>query len=64
MVSGGETSGYGLLTVEENLWMFARFYGLETKVARQRINELLGIVGIDDRNVSRSKIADLSTGLR
>jgi len=62
MVSGGETSGYGLLTVEENLWMFARFYGLETRVARQRINELLEIVGIADRR--RSKISDLSTGLR
>jgi ABC-2 type transport system ATP-binding protein len=61
-VSGGETSGYGLLTVEENLWMFARFYGLETKVARQRINELLEVVGIADRR--RSKISDLSTGLR
>ena len=23
MVSGGETSGYGLLTVRENLWMFS-----------------------------------------
>jgi len=25
-VSGGETSGYGLLTVRENLWMFSQFY--------------------------------------
>lgn len=24
MVSGGETSGYGLLTVEENLWLLLR----------------------------------------
>lgn len=24
MISGGETSGYGLLTVRENLWMFRR----------------------------------------
>jgi ABC-2 type transport system ATP-binding protein len=62
MVSGGETSGYGLLTVEENLWMFARFYGLESKVAQQRIGELLEIVGIADRK--RTKISDLSTGLR
>lgn len=62
MVSGGETSGYGLLTVEENLWMFARFYGLETKVARQRIGDLLHVVGLDDRK--RTKISDLSTGLR
>nr|MBN1228612.1 ABC transporter ATP-binding protein [Anaerolineae bacterium] len=62
MVSGGETSGYGLLTVEENLWMFARFYGLESKAARLRIDHLLEVVGIADRK--RTKISDLSTGLR
>src|SRR5574337_142104 len=62
MVSGGETSGYGLLTVEENLWMFARFYGLENKVARERIDHMLDIVGLGDRK--RAKIGDLSTGLR
>lgn len=62
MVSGGETSGYGLLTVEENLWMFARFYGMDSKDARKRINDMLEIVGIADRK--RSKISDLSTGLR
>jgi ABC-2 type transport system ATP-binding protein len=62
MVSGGETSGYGLLTVEENLWMFARFYGLEDKVARARVAALLEVVGIADRR--RTKVSDLSTGLR
>ena len=62
MVSGGETSGYGLLTVEENLWMFARFYGLDSKVARQRIDELISVVGLDEKR--RTKISDLSTGLR
>jgi ABC-2 type transport system ATP-binding protein len=62
MVSGGETSGYGLLTVEENLWMFSRFYGLENKVARERIQQMLQVVGLSDR--TRSKISDLSTGLR
>jgi ABC-2 type transport system ATP-binding protein len=62
MVSGGETSGYGLLTVEENLWMFARFYGLDNKTARERISAMMEIVGIADRR--RSKISDLSTGLR
>ncbi len=62
MVSGGETSGYGLLTVEENLWMFARFYGLDTSVALRRIDDFLELMGIADRK--RTKIADLSTGLR
>lgn len=62
MVSGGETSGFGLLTVEENLWMFARFYGLDTRDAKQRIDHMLEVVGIADRR--RAKISDLSTGLR
>lgn len=62
MVSGGESSGYGLLTVRENLWMFAQFYGLSTREANQRIEALLGIVGLADR--MHTKSSDLSTGLR
>jgi ABC-2 type transport system ATP-binding protein len=62
MVSGGETSGYGLLTVRENLWMFAQFYGIESKVANDRIKRLSEIVGISDR--LNTKSSDLSTGLR
>ncbi|NDJ36746.1 MAG: ABC transporter ATP-binding protein [Chloroflexi bacterium] len=62
MVSGGETSGYGLLTVEENLWMFARLYGLDNKTAKERIDSMLKLMGLADRR--RTKIADLSTGLR
>jgi len=62
MVSGGESSGYGLLTVRENLWMFAQFYGISSKDANQRIKELLDVVGMADR--LNSKSSDLSTGLR
>ena len=62
MVSGGETSGYGLLTVRENLWMFAQFYGIASKEANQRIKTLAEIVGIADR--LNTKSSDLSTGLR
>ena len=62
MVSGGETSGYGLLTVRENLWMFAQFYGIESKEANQRIKTLMEIVGMADR--LNTKSSDLSTGLR
>lgn len=62
MVSGGETSGYGLLTVRENLWMFAQFYGIPSKEANQRIQTLAEIVGIADR--LNTKSSDLSTGLR
>jgi ABC-2 type transport system ATP-binding protein len=62
MVSGGESSGYGLLTVRENLWMFSQFYGLPSKEAYQRIDELLAMVGMTDRRHTKS--SDLSTGLR
>jgi len=62
MVSGGESSGYGLLTVRENLWMFSQFYGLPSKEANERIVELLKMVGLEDR--IHTKSSDLSTGLR
>lgn len=62
MVSGGETSGYGLLTVRENLWMFAQFYGIPSQIADERIKKLLEIVNISDR--ANTKSSDLSTGLR
>jgi ABC-2 type transport system ATP-binding protein len=62
MVSGGESSGYGLLTVRENLWMFSQFYGIPSAVANQRIRQLLEIVGLADR--INTKSSDLSTGLR
>jgi ABC-2 type transport system ATP-binding protein len=62
MVSGGESSGYGLLTVRENLWMFAQFYGIPSAEANRRIKALLEIVGLSDR--LNTKSSDLSTGLR
>jgi len=62
MVSGGESSGYGLLTVRENLWLFGQFYGLDNKTTRVRTDELLEVVGLKDR--ANTKTSDLSTGLR
>lgn len=62
MVSGGESSGYGLLTVRENLWMFSQFYGMPSKAANQRIRELLEIVGLADK--INTKSSDLSTGMK
>src|SRR5512140_3550338 len=62
MVSGGESSGYGLLTVRENLWMFSQFYGLPAREANERIKVLLKIVGLEDR--MNTKSSDLSMGLR
>ena len=62
MVSGGESSGYGLLTVRENLWMFSQFYGIPSKEANEKIEQLMKMVGMSDR--LHTKSSDLSTGLR
>jgi ABC-2 type transport system ATP-binding protein len=62
MVSGGETSGYGLLTVRENLWMFSQFYGVPGNTARRRIDKLLSAFGLEDK--ADAKVRTISTGQR
>ncbi|QLH74788.1 MAG: ABC transporter ATP-binding protein [Methanomassiliicoccales archaeon] len=60
MVSGGDVSGYGLLTVRENLWMFSQFYGVPPKVAKMRINDLLERFSLADK--ADAKVRTISTG--
>ncbi len=62
MVSGGETSGYGLLTARENIWMFSQFYGVPSKVAKARIDELMHTFGLWDKR--DAKVRMLSSGQR
>jgi len=62
MVSGGESSGYGILTVRENLWLFARIYGVPTAEIAKRTDELLEIVGLAEK--ANSRVSYLSTGQR
>jgi len=62
LVTGGEMSGYGLLSVYEQLTMFAMFNGLTKNDAKQKINELLEIVGLDSSK--DVKLNELSTGMR
>ena len=62
MVSGGETTGYGLLTTKENIWMFSQFYGVASKDANARIDELMDVFGLRDRR--DAKVRTLSTGQR
>jgi ABC-2 type transport system ATP-binding protein len=62
MVSGGETSGYGVLTVRENLWLFAQLYGVPNKEALRRIDRLLAAVDLTAK--ADTRISQLSTGLR
>jgi ABC-2 type transport system ATP-binding protein len=62
MVAGGEQSGYGILTVREQLWMFSQFYGLPARDGWQRVDELIDAVGLDEQREQR--ISTLSTGQR
>jgi len=62
MVSGGETSGYGLLTTRENIWMFSQFYGVPSKVSKERIDELMHVFGLWEKR--NTKVRMLSSGQR
>jgi len=62
MVAGGEQSGYGILTVREQLWMFSQFYGLGTREGWRRVDELIDAIGLNDQRQQR--VSTLSTGQR
>jgi ABC-2 type transport system ATP-binding protein len=62
MVSGGESSGYGILTVRENIWLFSQFYGLSPKLANERIDFYLDKLELTAD--AGTKINRLSTGMR
>jgi ABC-2 type transport system ATP-binding protein len=62
MVAGGEQSGYGILTVREQLWMFSQFYGLGSRPGWERVDELIAATGLADQRLQR--VSTLSTGQR
>jgi ABC-2 type transport system ATP-binding protein len=62
IVSGGEQSGYGILTVREQLWMFSQFYGLPGRDGWRRVDELIDAVGLAEQRNQR--VSTLSTGQR
>ena len=62
MVAGGEQSGYGILSVREQLWMFTQFYGLAGAEGWRRVDELIEAVGLAEQRVQR--VSTLSTGQR
>ena len=62
MVSGGEQSGYGLLTTREQLWMFSQFYGLTQRDGWKRVDDLIEITGLQEQR--DQKVRTLSTGQR
>ena len=62
VVSGGESCGYGVLNVRENLWLFTQIYGVSNKEASRRIDEMLAVVDLEDK--ATTKVSRLSTGQR
>jgi ABC-2 type transport system ATP-binding protein len=62
MVAGGEQSGYGILTVREQLWMFSQFYGLPRKDGWRRVDELIETIGFGEQ--AQQRVSTLSTGQR
>ncbi|MEM4343692.1 MAG: ABC transporter ATP-binding protein [Candidatus Caldarchaeum sp.] len=62
LVSGGDTPGYGLITVRENLWFYSMLYGLDRSTARERIDNLIEKVGLID--VENEYLRNLSSGFR
>jgi ABC-2 type transport system ATP-binding protein len=62
IVAGGEQSGYGILTVREQLWMFSQFYGLPGRDGWRRVDELIDGLGLARQRDQR--VSTLSTGQR
>lgn len=46
MIAGGERMLYWRLTARENLWYYGQIYGVEPKVLRRRMEELLALSGL------------------
>lgn len=53
---------YEELTIEENLSIWGKLYGLEGSVIGKRIGELLNLFDLEDRE--KSKVSQLSKGMR
>ncbi len=62
LVSGGETPGYGLLSVKENLWFFSQLYGLRSSDAREIIYTLINDMELEQYRDTR--VHKLSTGYK
>jgi ABC-2 type transport system ATP-binding protein len=62
MVSGGDTSGYGILTVRETLLLFARLYGVPRAEARRRADVLMEVTGLGPK--ADALLSGLSTGMK
>jgi ABC-2 type transport system ATP-binding protein len=62
LVSGGETPGYGILSVSENLWFFSQLYGLSSSSAKEEIKRLM--VDLNFEEYAKTRMSRLSTGYK
>lgn len=62
LVSGGETPGYGILSVRENLWFFSQLYGLSSSKAKEEITRLTK--DLDLKEYANMRMSKLSTGYK
>jgi ABC-2 type transport system ATP-binding protein len=62
LILGGERGLYGRLTAEENLKYFAALNHMSREQARQRIKEIIGLVGLSD--ASKRPVEQYSRGMR
>jgi ABC-2 type transport system ATP-binding protein len=62
LVSGGETPGYGILSVSENLWFFSQLYGLSSSAAKEEIKRLMKDLDFDE--YAETRMSRLSTGYK
>jgi ABC-2 type transport system ATP-binding protein len=61
-VAPQEYALYSDLTVEQNIWFFARLYGLKQIVFQKRLGELLPILRLDERR--KTTVSNLSGGMK
>src|SRR5712691_11621614 len=62
MASGAERAGYDFISARGNLWFFSQLYGIPTKEAHKRINELSEMLGL--QSYLDRKFYALSTGYK
>jgi ABC-2 type transport system ATP-binding protein len=61
-VAPQEYALYNDLTVDQNIWFFAKLYGMSRNLFEKRINELLPILRLNERR--RTTIFNLSGGMK